>query len=280
MSVSYGFFNSRNGDRKYNAEQMSSIFDGIISDGVYAAVGEKFLVTALDTPEAKVTIHTGRAWFDHVWIYNDTNYTIDVAIGEPAYDRIDAIVFDIDHSSTVRKGSIKYIQGESSSDPKEPDLINEKDHKQYPICFIKREKGEAGNVVEADDIDMVVGKEGYNCPFVTGALESIGIDTVVSRWEAEWNKWYSEITTAGVSNIDDWMAEKKLEFDSWFSAIKNVLDSDVAQQLGERITELEDRFLTLAKEYTIYQVIEDSDGDIIVDDKNQPIEGRIVFHAL
>ena len=34
MSVSSGFFNSLNGDRKYNAAQMSAIFDGLIIDGV------------------------------------------------------------------------------------------------------------------------------------------------------------------------------------------------------------------------------------------------------
>lgn len=35
MAFTFGFYNSLNGDRKYNAEQVSSIFDGLISDGVY-----------------------------------------------------------------------------------------------------------------------------------------------------------------------------------------------------------------------------------------------------
>ena len=39
MSVTYGFYNSINGDRKYNALEMSSIFDGIIVDGVYMSIG-------------------------------------------------------------------------------------------------------------------------------------------------------------------------------------------------------------------------------------------------
>ena len=40
MSVTYGFYNSINGDRKYNALEMSSIFDGIIVDGVYMSIGD------------------------------------------------------------------------------------------------------------------------------------------------------------------------------------------------------------------------------------------------
>ena len=46
MSVSSGFFNSLNGDRKYNAEQMSAIFDGLIIDGVFASIGTAFAVKA------------------------------------------------------------------------------------------------------------------------------------------------------------------------------------------------------------------------------------------
>ena len=42
MSVSSGFFNSLNGDRKYNAAQMSAIFDGLIIDGVFASIGTAF----------------------------------------------------------------------------------------------------------------------------------------------------------------------------------------------------------------------------------------------
>ena len=44
MSVTSGFFNSFNHDRRYNAEQMSAIFDGIINDGVFANIGTAFAV--------------------------------------------------------------------------------------------------------------------------------------------------------------------------------------------------------------------------------------------
>ena len=44
MTVSSGFFNSVNHDRLYDAEQVSSIFDGIIEDGVCESIGEAFMV--------------------------------------------------------------------------------------------------------------------------------------------------------------------------------------------------------------------------------------------
>ena len=46
MAFTCGFFNSENGDRKYNAEQMSAIFDGIIADGVFTTIGDHLAVSA------------------------------------------------------------------------------------------------------------------------------------------------------------------------------------------------------------------------------------------
>jgi len=46
MSVTYGFYDSYNGDRVYNADQFSSFYDGLINDGVYSSVGQRFYVAA------------------------------------------------------------------------------------------------------------------------------------------------------------------------------------------------------------------------------------------
>ena len=46
MAVTYGFYNSLNKDRVYNAEQMSSIFNGIITDGVFASIGGSLMPIA------------------------------------------------------------------------------------------------------------------------------------------------------------------------------------------------------------------------------------------
>ena len=42
MALTYGFYNSKNGDRKYDAVAMSRMFDGIIRDGVISAYGKSF----------------------------------------------------------------------------------------------------------------------------------------------------------------------------------------------------------------------------------------------
>ena len=39
MALTYGFYNSLNGDRKYNAMDISRLFDGLIKDGVFMSIG-------------------------------------------------------------------------------------------------------------------------------------------------------------------------------------------------------------------------------------------------
>lgn len=41
----YGFYNSQDHDRVYDANDFSAIFNGIINDGVFMSVGDKFNVT-------------------------------------------------------------------------------------------------------------------------------------------------------------------------------------------------------------------------------------------
>ena len=61
MAVTSGFFNALNNDRKYNAEQISAIFDGLIHDGVFDSIGEIFGTVPGDG--LQVLVKTGKAWF-------------------------------------------------------------------------------------------------------------------------------------------------------------------------------------------------------------------------
>ena len=93
MSVSSGFFNSLNGDRKYNAAQMSAIFDGLIIDGVFASIGTAFAVKAAGGLTVNVGI--GKAWFDHTWTVNDSILPMTAPEAEVLLDRIDAVVLEV-----------------------------------------------------------------------------------------------------------------------------------------------------------------------------------------
>lgn len=256
MSVSSGFFNSLNGDRKYNAEQMSAIFDGIINDGVFANVGNTFTVKASDNNT--VTVDTGRCWFNSTWVYNDALYPLILTSSELLLNRIDAIVIEINHDETIRKGDIKVVKGTPASEPTNPTLINEGFVHQYPLAYIYRPAG--ATEIKQSNITSMIGKS--VCPYVTGILQVQDIDNIVAQWEAE---------------FDEWTAAEKSDFTTWFSELQTVLEGDVATALAERVIELQNKFDQLTTTRSLNEPVEDSNGDSLKDSDGGVIEGSITF---
>lgn len=271
MSVTSGFFNSLNHDRRYNAQQMSAIFDGVINDGIFANIGVAFKVSA-DTG-VTINIGEGKAWFTSAWVYNDALLPITLEGSEVVLDRIDAVVIDVDHNESVRSGSIRVVKGTPSSSPKRPTMISEKKHSQHPLAYIYRKAGST-NITQADITNMVGTS---SCPYITGILQVQNIDNIVAQWEGQWNQWYAEKIAETDSDSAELLAEMKSEFEIWFNDIQTLLDDDAATALAAQVAELQGKFDDLAKNRCVYDAIEDSDLDVILGSDGTPIEGKTVF---
>lgn len=230
MSVSSGFFNSLNGDRKYNAAQMSAIFDGLIIDGVFASIGTAFAVKAAGGLTVNVGI--GKAWFDHTWTVNDSILPMTAPEAEVLFDRIDAVVLEVNGTESVRENTIKFVKGNPSSAPSRPTLTNEGNVHQYPLCYIYRKYGTA--VINQADITPMVGTE--STPFVTGILQTISLDELLGKWQDELDRF----TDARSQEVDDWIAQEESDFTTWFDKMKadlqqeqNVLDQWIASEQAD-----------------------------------------------
>lgn len=226
MSVTSGFYDSLNGDRRYTAKEMSAIFNGIINDGVLANIGEAFAVKA--EPGNKVTVGIGRAWFNSTWVYNDSVMTLDVpALTGPATRSdgyaADVLVLEVDRSESVRTATIKFREQYNGIFPtinpitKEDilrraleQITNTPEIHQYPLAVIYRALGRTDDVIQSQ-ITNYIGTS--HCPFVTGILQVQTIDNIVAQWESE--------------------------FDTWFAAVKSTLDEDVAASLASKVAQLE-----------------------------------------
>lgn len=230
MSVSSGFFNSLNGDRKYNAAQMSAIFDGLIIDGVFASIGTAFAVKAAGGLTVNVGI--GKAWFDHTWTVNDSILPMTAPEAEVLLDRIDAVVLEVNGMESVRNNTIKFVKGNPSSAPSRPTLTNEGNVHQYPLCYIYRKYDTA--VINQADITPMVGTE--STPFVTGILQTISLDELLGKWQDELDRF----TDARSKEVDDWIAQEESDFTAWFNKMKadlqqeqTVLDQWIASEQAD-----------------------------------------------
>ena len=204
MSVTYGFYNSVNGDRKYDATQLSSLFDGLINDGVFASIGTCFAVEAVG--ENIVNVGIGKAWFNKTWTLNDAVLPLEAPVSEILLDRIDAVVLEVDISERVN--SIKFVKGVPSSSPVNPTLASGPTLFQYPLCYIYRPAGST-EITQAQITNMV-GSEAT--PFITGILQTVSLDELLGQWQDE---------------LDQFIAREQDDFTNWFNGIKDQLGLDL-----------------------------------------------------
>lgn len=187
MAVSFGFYDSLNGDRKYTAVQFSYLFNSLIKDGIFMHVGEHLNVK--EGTGMQVNVGSGFAWFNSTWTRNDADYPVDIDISDLLQVRIDAIVLEVDETVSSRTNSIKVITGTPASDPQKPTLTNTNDIHQYPLAYVTVGVG-VTSITQAD-IENCIGTD--PCPFVTGVLDTIDATTLIAQWEAQFNEWFESL---------------------------------------------------------------------------------------
>lgn len=195
MAFTCGFFNSENGDRKYNAEQMSAIFDGIIADGVFTTIGDHMAVSA--GTGMQVLVGTGKAWFDHTWNVNDAAYPLAIAASDVTLSRIDAIVLETNHSDSVRLNKLRVVQGTVASSPAKPTLTNSEKVHQHPLAWVTVKPGVTQ--IAASAIENAVGTS--VCPFVTGIIATTAIDDLFNQWNGEFDEWFDNLKSQLSDNV-------------------------------------------------------------------------------
>ena len=221
MAVTYGFYNALNHDRLYDAIQMSSIFDGIIRDGIFSTIGDTMIVTA---PEdgMYVNVGSGRAWFNHTWTLNDTDYPIEADQAEVVLDRIDAVILEVNSSTEVRANSIKFLKGTPSTNPVKPTLTHNAEVNQYALAYVRIRAGQT--TIFQSDIENAVGTD--ETPFITGVLQQVSIETLLKQWEAEFNTYFTNFKNTSTTEFNNWFAAKVSEYTAWFAQMQTNMDSN------------------------------------------------------
>lgn len=215
MAVKYGFYNSLDGDRKYNAMDMGRLFDGIIRDGVFMSIGTALMVEAAG--EMYVNVGIGRAWFNSTWTHNDAILPLRLDPCDILLNRIDAVVLECNINDNVRMNDIKIVKGEEASVAVRPTLSKENNCYQYPLAYISI-AGTAEEITQANITNMV----GTNStPFVTGILETMDIDALIAQWGAQWSEWKTAVET----DNDEWSANERAEFQAWCENEQNTMST-------------------------------------------------------
>ena len=165
--ITSGFFNSKNGDRKYTAVQISKYFEGILTDGVLAAVGDKLQVVA--SSGMTISVKSGRGLIRACWIDNSSAISLTHEKSEVYLDRIDSVVLMCDESDAVRGGDIYIKKGTPAESPEAPSLLESLSKKEICLADVYIPK-QTTEITQANITDQRPGKK---CGWVTGLVEQV-----------------------------------------------------------------------------------------------------------
>ena len=207
MAITYGFYNSINKDRLYDATQFSQIFDGVINDGVYMSVLNHFAVR--ENSGMTVIVGGGRAWFNHTWTYNDSDYQLLIDDAEIAAKRIDAIVLKVNTQDAGRVNTIEVIKGvPAATDPQKPTFPDGSGIYYHPLAYVNLDAGVT--TITSAMIENCIGVD-PRTPFVTGIIETISAAELLTQWDAQWEEWNDEHRQAYL----DWVAQQESDMETW-----------------------------------------------------------------
>src|SRR5690554_4319348 len=129
MAVYSGFFNSINGDRRYNAHWFALFFSTLIGNGVFPNPSTGLQV--VENEQLQTTVKPGRGWINGYFVVNDSDFTIEHDLSDGVLSRIDRIVLRLNYQNRLIEVALK--KGENSSNPTAPNL--QRDGSVYELAL-------------------------------------------------------------------------------------------------------------------------------------------------
>ena len=203
MAITYGFFNSLNHDRTYNAAQITEYFDGLVSDGVYESVGGAMQVQA--ATGMNVDIQTGRAIIDCRWIRNDAVLTVPITASHVTLARYTAIMVRLDYSA--RTISIIAVDGTPETSPAKPEPTQTATVKDIVLAYLYIPAG-ATAIPQANIQDQ---RGTSLCGWVTGLIKQVDTSQLFAQWADACETFYNNMTAG---------------FNAWFDTLTSKLSID------------------------------------------------------
>lgn len=201
MAVTYGFFNSVNRDRKYNAEQMSEYFRGIINEGVYQHLDGGLAVTA--GTGLAVNVAAGRAIIQNRWVQNSAAMSLTIAAASETYARKDAVVIRLNWSS--RSISIAVKTGTPAASPVAPSMTRNSTTYEMALAYVNVAANATSVTVTDKRSDSTV------CGWVTVAQSTSGeVDAMLNDMKTGFDGEVYDSPGAAVRACDTLLDKKML----------------------------------------------------------------------
>ncbi len=190
MAIQSYFFNAiKNGDtydRIYNAQDMTSYLNLLVSNGVFPNPSTMLQVRA--SAGMNVIVGAGSGWINGHKMVNTVDYPLTIDASDVLLNRIDRVIFYVDLTS--RTMGIDVLKGTAATSPTAPALTRTDD--RYELCLAEIAVDKQVTAITAS---MITDTRGDNdvCGFVTGLIREIDTTTLFQQWQAGFEEWFAEV---------------------------------------------------------------------------------------
>lgn len=189
MAISYGFFNSVNGDRLYNADDISNYFLKLISNGVFATPSNAMQVQA--SSGFTVSVSAGWGFINCKWINNDTAYNLTLDAADIVLNRIDRVVMRLNPGNDLRNMELAVVKGTPAQTPTAPAPTRiqggtwELSLAQIYVAAGSTEITQANITDERGNTAL--------CGYVTGLIDQIDTTNLFAQYNAAFSEWFRNL---------------------------------------------------------------------------------------
>ena len=257
MAITSGFFNSVNGDRLYNAEEISHYFDGLISDGVFQNIGSKLAVT--QNGGMSIKVGTGRAFVKSHWLKNDEPYVLSINTADTQLNRIDRVVIRLDLTESQRTVIFAVKTGAVAYSPVAPALT--RTNTVYELCLAQIYVYANTTTIKQSNI-VDYRSNSTMCGWVTGIIKQVDTADLFLQWQSAYEDYYTQMTTA---------------FNTWFADLTQQLrvDTTIMKYQNTVLTRTATNTVTIGiPEYETTDILfVYVGGTFLVEDKDYTVSG-------
>jgi hypothetical protein len=182
MAQKYGFFNSVNNDRVYDASDVAGFLKKFFTNGVF---NNSLGVSANDN--MTVSVATGNANINGYSYENTETLVLDIDESDSELGRIDSVICRLD--LTNRQITTMILEGSYSSDPSQPSITRTGTIYDLRLANISVPAG-ATRITT----DMITDTRfGADCGNVTQAVLELSTDEIFKQYEAWFTEWFANL---------------------------------------------------------------------------------------
>lgn len=266
-----GFFNSINGDRKYDASRFAEYFASFIGNGVFPNPSDCLQV--ISNNDMTITVRPGKAWINGYIMINDDDYILQIEPADGVLNRIDRVVARYD--AVDREIRLEVKKGTFASNPVAPELQRDADAYELGLADIQVNAGVI-SISQSAITDLRLNSE--LCGIVHGTVEQVDTTTLFNQYltwlqekktqynndminwmsqkQAEFEVW----ATAQEQDFDNWRIQEEQNFNDWFYNIQDILDENVATTILNMIGDLSN--LTTTDKSSLVSAINELDDEL------------------